>query len=306
MQTFSTQFETFQKLEEFITQNNISSYNNILIQIFSGIIKSDQLLSISSDIFKLLPQANIIGTTTSGEIKDGTMLDNTILICFSVFEHTSIKSTLIDIVDEIDINDIKELICDDTKALIVFSDGLQTNVENLLKEIHNIKPDIIIAGGRAGDNLKFQESFVFNETKSTQSGMVIASLSSKNLITNSDYILNWTPIGKEMVVTKADGNILYELDNTPILQIYEKYLGKEISINFPNYCLDFPLIINRTGIEVARDPLKKSDDGGLVFAGNFNIGEMARFSFANIEELIDNTSYYFNMYKKLPAESIFI
>ena len=60
MQTFSIQFKNFQKLEEFITRNNILSYNNILIQIFSGVIKSDHLLSISSGISKLLPQANIL------------------------------------------------------------------------------------------------------------------------------------------------------------------------------------------------------------------------------------------------------
>jgi len=306
MQTFSIQFKNFQKLEEFITRNNILSYNNILIQIFSGVIKSDHLLSISSGISKLLPQANIIGTTTSGEIQEGTILNNTILICFSVFEYTSIKSTLINMADKMNIDDIKNLICDDTKALIVFSNGLQANVESILKEVHNIKPGILIAGGGTGNNRELQEDFVFNEAENTQSGIVIASLSSKNLITNSDYILNWTPIGKEMVVTKANGNILYELDNTPILQIYKKYLGEEISFDFPSYCLDFPLIIDRAGIKVARDPLKKSNDGGLIFAGNFNIGEMVRFSFANIEELIDNASYYFNMYEKIPAESIFI
>ncbi|MEA3370363.1 MAG: diguanylate cyclase, partial [Campylobacterota bacterium] len=118
--------------------------------------------------------------------------------------------------------------------------------------------------------------------------------------------LNWTPLGRDMVVTKCEGNILYELDGMPIFDIYKKYLGDDVMENFPESSMEFPLIVKKDHIYVGRDPLVKTGDDAVMYAGNFELGDIVRFSFGNIEDITDETQEYFEKFKNLPAEAVFI
>ena len=307
MQSFNTQFKDKNSLEDFIISNSINRYKNILVQVFSGIIDERQSLDLSSYIQKLLPKANVIGTTTCGEICNGEIFDKTITISFSLFETTLVKSNFYALDKSFKLQNLfNDLIRDDTKALIIFSDGLNSNAEKLLKSIYAQRPDIVIAGGRAGDNFIFKKTYVFNEKHSSEDACVVVSLSGDELLVNSDYILNWTPIGMDMVVTKVEDNILYELDGIPVYDVYKKYLGDDVMDDFPKSTMEFPLIVKKDHIFVARDPLVKADDGGIMYAGNFENGDIVRFSFGNIEDITEETHEYFDKFKGLPAESVFV
>ncbi len=307
MQSFNTQYKDKKSLTDFIFSHAISDYKNILVQIFSGIVDEKQSLELSSFVQELLPNAKIIGTTTCGEICNGHIFEESVTLSFSVFDSTLIRSNfyLLDSTFKVE-NLLNDLIKSDTKALIIFSDGLKSNAEKLLKDIYALRPDIIIAGGRAGDNFIFEKTYVFDTKQCSEDGCVVASLSGDELLVNSDYILNWTPIGKDMIVTRAKGNILYELDGLPVCDVYRKYLGEDVIDNFPKSSMEFPLIIKKNHISVARDPLVLTDDDAIMYAGNFENGDIVRFSFGNIEDITDETHEYFDKFKKLPAESVFV
>lgn len=307
MQSFNTQFKDKNSLADFISSNSISSYKNILVQIFSGVIDEKQSIDLSSTIKEILPNAKIIGTTTCGEICAGKIYTKTVTISFSVFQTTTVRSNFYLLDESFKVEDISnDLIVNDTKVLIIFSDGLKSNAEQLLKDIYALRPNIIIAGGRAGDNFTFKKSYVFDEKQYSEDGCVVVSLSGDELFANSDYILNWTPIGKDMIVTKSKNNILYELDGIPVFDVYRKYLGEDVIDDFPKSSMEFPLIIKKEQIYVARDPLAKTEDDAIVYAGNFENGDIVRFSFGNIEDISDEMHEYFDKFKKIPAESIFV
>ena len=307
MKTYNIHFTNNDALSEFILQNSISKYQNILIQIFSGIVEKSILLEISSFLKYELPQASIIGSTTAGEINDGKMYEETIQVSFSLFDSTLIKSKLFDLAEPFDIQDITDsLVVQNTKALIIFSDGLKSNAEELLNKLTLSNPHIVIAGGRAADFTKFERTLVFDHKSTTENGFVIASLSGDELVVNNEYMLNWNQVGKEMVVTKADGNIIYEIDNIEIKSLYEKYLGSEISENLPYTGIEFPLLTVRNGVEVARSPISILEDGSIFFGGNLEVGETVTFAYGNLND-IQNSIYDNNKkFSKLSIESIFI
>jgi len=293
-------------LQDFIEHNELEKAENLFIQIFSGIVDPHYCLSLAQQIKKILPKSHIIGTTTSGEIANGQMYDNAVAISFSVFNATTIRSKLYHLDTNFHMHDVKkELVSTNTRAMIIFSDGLKSDAEKLIKEIYKLKSDMVIAGGRAGDKV-FKETYVFTDTEYSDNGCVMATLSSDKLFVNTDYILKWTPIGKEMIVTKADGSILYELDGIPITEVYRKYLGEDVVKNLPASCMSFPLLLNKEGLVVARDPIALTEDNALIYAGKFEVGDTVRFSFANIEDLTDNLHKYFNKLKKKPAEAVYI
>ena len=308
MKTYNFNFSTHHDLKEFILKNDMITNKNILIQIFSGIIDKTTLLDLSTYIKQLLPQAQIIGTTTTGEISQGKIYEEEIVISFSTFDTTTLKSQLIASKNNcLDLNEpLKNLIDEDTKALIIFSDGLHTNVEKSLDQISKTYPHIVIAGGRAGDNDQFTQTFVFNESGVIESGCVIASLSSKKLIANTHYILNWHGIGQDMTITKSHDNVVEEINHVKTIDIYEKYLGKAIVSGLPNSGIEFPLVFEKEGINIARVPIAKQEDGSLIFAGNLKIGTKVKFGFSNKNTLNSGIKQTYDVIKEFPTQSTFI
>jgi len=307
MQVYNLVYKDNKELESFISMHKIQENEHILIQIFTGNINPDYFMPLSKTIKRILPQATLIGATTCGEILAGDMLEFSTVISFSLFEKTIVKSMFCSFEDKVSFEEInKHLYTSDTKGLIVLSDGLKSDTELFINELHKINSDVVISGGRAADNAKFEKTYVFTDEVYTDNGAVLASLNSEALFIRSEYILNWTPIGKEMVVTKCNGNILYELDNIPVVELYRKYLGEDIVENLPSSCMPFPLITIKDNIEVARDPICLLDDGAMMYAGHFEIGDSFRFSFANIGDLTDNLKEAFDSYDVYPSEAIYI
>ncbi|MEN4053400.1 MULTISPECIES: diguanylate cyclase [Sulfurimonas] len=306
MTSYNTVYTNEAELQRFIELHELEKEERLFVQIFSGIVDAEYCLELAGVVKERLPKANIIGTTTSGEICNGAMYDNTVTLSFSIFNKTSIKSKLYQLDKNFHLEDIqKELLSDNTKAMIIFSDGLKSDAETLLKDIYKMAPDIVIAGGRAADK-SFKQTYVFTEKEYSDNGCVIATLSGDELFVNSDYILKWTPIGKEMSVTKADGSTLYELDGIAIIDVYRKYLGDDVVNNLPASCMAFPLLLDKEGVLVARDPVAVTENHALMYAGKFDVGDSVRFSFANIEELTDNLYEYFEKIKTKAAEAVYI
>ena len=74
-----------------LNTNNITDSNIILIQVFSAASKLKKLQEVLGLIKETLPSSSIISTTTAGEIVEGGMANDTIVISIATFEATSIK-----------------------------------------------------------------------------------------------------------------------------------------------------------------------------------------------------------------------
>lgn len=301
-------FADINELEEFIDNNNIKDSNNILVQIFSGLLNDILCKNIATTIKEKLPQASIIGTTTAGGVVDGQVLDLQIIISFSLFESTKIASKLYlnKGEDKCARQIVDDLVVENTKAIIIFTDGLKTDGEMLLKQISLLHPDLVIAGGKAGDNNKFQRTFVFNENELTEYGCLVASLNGDELIVSNSYMLNCDSIGTEMTVTKSDKGRVYTIDNVPASEIYKKYLGEDISSKLPESGIEYPFLLEREGVTVSRSPIGAFDDGSILYAGNLNEGEKIKFGFANIDMIQDKNFDDYNYFKTLPIEATYI
>jgi diguanylate cyclase (GGDEF)-like protein len=293
-------------LINFIYKNNLQNQKNLLIQVFSGKVEKTFLENLKNLIKKHLPQAKIIGTTTDGEIIDCKVLQKEVVISFSVFEKTTIRTMLL---EKYDISSeklgeiINENINDKTKVAIIFADGLTTNGERLIKKINkNVK----ISGGFAGDNYNLVQTFVFTDEGLTDLGCAVAFLDSDELIVYNDYSLNWEGIGKILTVTKADNNgVVYELDGVPVKDIYKKYFGYLADEYLLEIGMEFPLITVRNGIKIARAVVNDGENY-LVYAGNLYEGEEVQFGYASINDILNQDIEMFKKLANKPVESLFI
>jgi len=309
MRNINICYTTKEELESFIDQNKIENSASLLIQIFSASNQEVFIKKLLSEITALLPDAVIIGTSTDGEIINGRILSQSTVLSFTQFEHTTLKASGMEHTDngyESGRALAKTLIGDDTKLLITFSDGVHTNGEAFLEGIDAVNRSVPVVGGHAGDNNLFKKTVVFTKEHLFAKGSVAVSLNSRHLHLHTDYSFNWHPIGNEFTITKAEKNRVYTIDNTSAANLYAHYLGEEIANGLPGIGIEFPLIVRRNGIDVARAVMMKQDDGSLIVAGSLYTGEKVRFGFGDSQTIIQASQKIIESILKKPSEAIFV
>jgi diguanylate cyclase (GGDEF)-like protein len=280
-----------------------------LIQIFSGFVKESEVKQIQSIIKKKNSNVIFIGTTTAGEIYEGDVYEQSIGVSIMEFDDTTIEQAYFIDKDDFVIGEkiVKTLFSHNTKAAILFIGSLFTNGNDILDGINASNSDVVIAGGMAGDNGYFKETFVFDRSGVYSKGCVAVSLNSDVLNVFTDYQLNWQAIGKTMTVTKVEKDRVYEIDDISVTEIYKKYLGEKVGDNLPFSATEFPLLkIDDDGLEVCRAFTHQFEDGSLLTAGNLEIGDTVRLSFGNVDLILNDTKENLNRYSSFQPEALCI
>jgi c-di-GMP phosphodiesterase len=281
---------------------------NILIQIFCG-EKKETLKKIINKITEELPQAICIGSSTDGEINNSTITTLKTVVTITIFKKTSLKIAYVNENDSFSNGKkLASLLCEkDTKLLITFTDGAKTNGEEFLNGISFINNNVIISGGMAGDNAHFTQTFISCQNKILTQGAVGVSLNSNKLKVCNAYNFNWSPIGIEHEIEEVVGNRVYKISGLTPLDFYEKYLGEYVAKSLPATGIEFPLIIQKNNIPIARAVIAKHNDGSLSFAGNLHKGDIVKLGFGNIELIMNNPlKSLFSKYSIKDTETFFI
>jgi signal transduction histidine kinase len=269
--------------------NNFKDKENILIQIYCGQTK-DKLEKIVEVLRKKLPHAILIGSSTDGEINNSNISTLKTVISFSIFENTKIKTAYATEKDSFKngVKLAKKLCMPDTKVIITFCNPYTTNGEEFLNGISSVNEKVIVCGGMAADNATFKQTFICSNETILSDGAVGVSLNSEELNACSAYNFNWSPIGIDHVVEKVHGNRVYQISGLKPIDFYKKYLGDYVAHALPATGIEFPLIVKKNGIPLARAVINKHDDGSLSFAGNLNEGDIVKLGFGNVEMIMSN------------------
>lgn len=305
MKLLNHKFTTIEKLSQFIEKLNKNK--TIFIQVLCGDFNLHKLQSILDLLTTDLPLSNIIGSSTAGEICNGVISKKGILISFSLFEKVKVDTYYFPTSDfESGVEAANKVIQADTKACILFSEGLNDDPESFLAGFSSINKEVVLAGGSASDNFEFAKTFIIKGNKIFDEGIVLASLTSNTLAVSNQYSLEWTPIGREMSITKVDKNTIYEIDNKPIFDVFSYYLGSDAVKNIPQDVIEFPLIKIENGITIARSMVGKTTDGGFVFAGHFKKGDKVRFAIGNLDDIVKKAPKLQLKLIKKPVEATYI
>lgn len=309
MKTYNLVYSNKDNLREFINNNKIIINSNILVQVFTYSTEVSYIENVINEIKSLIKNVKIVGSTTGGEIIDCSILEKSTVISITQFESTSVDTAYIEYTGDsyaVGAEIAKKLVKDNTKVLILFSDGLITNGDDILEGIHSVNKDIVVAGGRAADYGYMLRTLCFNEEKILDNGGVVgAALSGDQLIVNNDYSFCWQPIGKIMTITKSIKDRIYTVDDVPIRKLYEKYLGKEVADSLPKSATEFPLIVLKD-VNIGRVAFKEYEDGSLGFIGNVQQDDKVCFSYGNVDMVAQKSIEIFERLKHFPIETIFV
>ena len=307
MKLLNLTYRDFDSLKDFVAQNGIRNSDALLIQLFFSNRTPEKALAVRDKLKSILPKASLIATSTSGIIADGTLQDDTVILSFSLFEKSKTASFACGgDVDTIIRNLGKKVVTEKTRLLVIFANTFRFDSTDLLKKLTGAFPRIVLAGGNAGDDFRFAGCHVFTMHED-DADVVIAAIDSDDLTVRTEYLFNWQSIGQEMLVTKSSGSTVYEINGERVLDIYDHYLGSDISGNILEYGIEFPLIYEQGGVLVARAAVAVDvEAGSITFAGEIPEGVEVTFGYANVEHIERNNRVKLEETFRYRQEGIYI
>lgn len=246
------------------------------------------------ELHNRFPEAHILGCSTGGQIQDDDVTDESIGAIALGFEATELRATCQPIEGPIESYDCgaklgRGLAAEDLAGIFILSDGLKVNGSALVDGISSVVGHgVPLTGGLAGDGDAFQQTLVGCNAP-PQPGCVAAVGFYGNAVRiGHGSAGGWNVFGPRRVITRSEGNILYELDGTPALDLYEHYLGEEAK-GLPGTGLLFPLRISdpdRPNHDVVRTILGVDREARtMTFAGDMPLGWCAQLMRGNIDRL---------------------
>jgi hypothetical protein len=252
------------------------------------------------DLMHAYPRSHIVGCSTAGEIFGTHLADNSLAVAVAQFDHgTSVASATATVRSQDDSFAAGQSLAhqlDDAslRAVLLFSDGLNVNGSELVRGLNSVLSSrVVVTGGLAGDGSRFQRTWVVHNGAPQTNLVVAAGLYGETVSVGHGSKGGWDNFGPERVITRSQGNILFELDGRPALQLYKEYLG-ELADGLPATGLLFPLALRSDSSDeknLVRTILAVDEAAqSLTFAGDVPQGSLARLMRANFDRLIDGAS----------------
>jgi hypothetical protein len=222
----------------------------------------------------------MFGCSSAAEIYQEEINDQSISLAIVRFEQTPIRLAVEEITagktsNEVGTNLAAQLRQDDLKAAMVLSDGLLVNGSKLVEGLSTSLPSVVIAGGLAGDADRFEQTWVWADGTMKSGHVCAVGFYGDRIGFGHGSRGGWDVLGPEREVTRADANVLYELDGQPALQLYKKYLGDRAD-GLPATGLLFPLAIRNekaADADTVRTILAvNEEDQSITFAGDVPTG----------------------------------
>lgn len=244
------------------------------------------------------PRAEIIGCSTAGEIFDTQVTDDTLSVAAIELAGTNIACARVPIDGPAESFAAGSLLAEalpreNLVHVLVFSEGLRVNGSDLVKGLAaSLPPEVTVTGGLSGDGHRFGRTYVIWRGKPEEGSIVACGLYGPSIRVGYASLGGWDPFGPERLITRSDGNVLYELDGRSALELYKQYLG-EHAADLPASGLLFPLSLRTSpdATPVVRTILGvNEDEQSMTFAGDMPSGAYARLMKANFDRLIDGAA----------------
>lgn len=283
-----------QNISDFVCENTFTNEPQ-LFMLFgeSDLIKThNQITQIANEF----PNSLVVGCST-GTIINGRQTNDTGISGVAIgFEDTKLNCAFGQVSQlsesfELGVNLAKQLPTQDLVAIFILCDGLFINGSTIIEGMKTLIGDEIpISGGLAGDGERFVSTKVIYGNQILDKGAIAIGFYSKSLVLSHASFGGWYEFGPEWKITKSHGNIVYEIEDMPAIELYDDYVGSE-KMALQASALLYPLKVwppDNPDKGVVRAIMNVDrQTGSLTFAGDVPENWHARLMHGNQRGLID-------------------
>jgi hypothetical protein len=284
-----------EEIQSALHQSMIDGFKPTLAFVFISVKQDREAVS------RLLDEngIQIFGATTAGEFIDGEVEDGSVAILLLDINHDFFKIELIETTQDAAFQDAQKLAAIGKQAFskpafIIANSGVAMDgepfVEGIMHAFENNSTspghDVTIFGGKAGDDLALNSTFVFTNEKSNNNAIIALIIDEDKISVNGIATCGWKAIGTTKTVTKSEGSTVYTIDDKPALDILMNYLGVDIKNDVETDVTTFlsswyyPLEVERENADpVIRTAMfANKEDRSLICSGRVPQGSKIKFS----------------------------
>ncbi|WP_454785332.1 nitric oxide-sensing protein NosP [Legionella sp. WA2024007413] len=238
------------------------------------------LNAIANELNTLFPNVKVIGCTTAGEIGPNGYTDHTLSgVSFASDGFTAVAGYLNDLKNinynkgQVFVNNLLQQLearapstNSENSFAFLLVDGLSQREEQVTNILQDILGEIELFGGSAGDDLRFEKTWVFAEGAFHTDSVVL-------ILVNTIYPFklfkaqHFVCGNEKMVVTQADPErrIVNEINGYPAVEEYARIVKTPVNELDPMQFSLTPLVIRINGVDYVRSIQKANPDGSLIF-----------------------------------------
>ena len=250
---------------------------DILLAFHSSRQKAEDVAAILAQQF---PDSIIAGSTTAGEWINQAHQHGTLILLAIAKPEIRWSIAVAENLDTFDEKDADNLCDGMLKQLAIhftdlnperhfclsFFDGMSKCEETIVSMISTRLLNTPLLGGSAGDDMKFENTYVLANGKAYQNAAVFILADSQlpfKAIKHQHFVTG----DNETIITKADisERIVYNLDGMPAAERYAQLLGLEVSDLGLNVFSEHPLIYQYQREYYVRSIVQRGEDNSLTF-----------------------------------------
>lgn len=271
---------------------------NPLVLVFANrmLLEKNEIIE---EIRNEFPYEHLVFGSTSGEIIDNNVFDDSIVVTAIEFEKSSFEIRTANIFDyNKDAKKLGESLYEampkeNLKHLFVLSEGSFVNGSSLIEGLEeNIKNAIPISGGMCGDDAKFEKTLASYKEQPKEGEVILIGFYGETLEISFSSFGGWSTFGPERIITKSEANVLYEIDDQPALDLYKKYLGEKAN-QLPQASLLYPLNVTPEGKSepVVRTILGiDNEKQSMTLAGDVPVNSKVQLMMASVDAIAEGAS----------------
>ena len=295
MKAKSIKGKSTEEISSVLTESMVDGYQPTLAIVFLSVKQDWEAIS------KLLDEKGIqlFGATTAGEFIDGEIEGGSIVMLLLDMNPAYFKIEFLETSQETAFKDAIKLGLAGKEtftnpAFIIANSGVALDGEPFVEGIiegfgkypSSTDSEVTIFGGKAGDDLALEATYVFTNGKSNNCALVALLIDESKIDVNGIATCGWQAIGTSKTVTKSEGNIVYTIDDKPALDMLMNYLGVEIKQEDNKDIVTFlsswyyPLQVERENVDpVIRTAMfANREERSLICSGKVPQGAKIKFS----------------------------
>lgn len=318
MKNLNILYEGIEDFSTYLYTNCFELSNDCLVRIYSAIGTMEESIEIAQDIKKVLPNAKIIGSSSSGIIFNGRQYEDKTLVVIDAFNKTDVlihTHTFQDKDAEVVAKEVTESIKGMSVPLMhVLCGNHYHDVHNFIEAFNGYNHTTRLVGGVAGDILSNNtRSFVFTENGVVDQGIVTAALVSKELVVFNDVNIAHTPISTCYHITKTEGSYILEIENIPATKWCKEQFGTEELVEYTGWqiiaendaLVRFPLMLEGHGGSSRFIKYDETQQKISLYESKLNDYTAFRIGYTNPTACVQECFQICNDIMETPVESLF-
>ncbi|WP_339875745.1 FIST signal transduction protein [Olleya marilimosa] len=250
--------------------------------------------TVYQELRQIFPDGHIVFASSCAEISSKTVNQNSITVTAIQFEKSKFLIKTSNVLNK-DLDSFKtgnELIKqfpeEGLKYAFVVSEGSFINGSQLTKGMSAAtNNNLLITGGLCGDDARFEKTLASYNENPKEGELVAIGFYGDTLEISFSIHGGWTPFGPERIVTKSSGNVLYELDGQPALDLYKTYLGDKAR-DLPGAALLYPLNVTSEDEDqsIVRSILNINEaENTVILAGDIKENSKVQLMMTNVDHI---------------------